>query len=40
MLKPIIVRQLFVLLVIMTVGFHIFETLPYLSGVLGRLHYM
>lgn len=38
MLKPIMVRQLFVLLVIMIVGFLIFyETLPYLSGVLGAI---
>lgn len=38
MIKPILVRQLFVLLVIMTVGFLIFfETLPYLSGVLGAV---
>lgn len=38
MLKPIIVRQLFVLLVISIVGFLIvYETLPYLSGVLGAI---
>lgn len=38
MLKPIIIRQLFVLLVIGIIGFLIvFETLPYLSGVLGAV---
>lgn len=38
MLKPILVRQLFVLLVIAIVGFLIvYETLPYLSGVLGAI---
>lgn len=38
MLKPILVRQLFVLFVIAIVGFLIvYETLPYLSGVLGAI---
>lgn len=38
MLRPIIVRQLFVLFVILLVGSLIaFETLPYLSGVLGAI---
>lgn len=38
MLKPILVRQLFVLLVIGIIGFLIvYETLPYLSGVLGAV---
>lgn len=38
MLKPIIVRQLFVLFVIAIVGFLIvYETLPYLTGVLGAI---
>lgn len=38
MLKPVIVRQLFVLFVIAIVGFLIvYETLPYLTGVLGAI---
>lgn len=38
MMKPALVRQLFVLFVIAIMGFLIvFETLPYLSGVLGAI---